>query len=269
LSQAKADWIAFTRGVSPAMARCELTHLAREPIDVARATMQHEEYERALARFGCSVIRLDADADMPDSVFIEDTAIVLDELAIVARLGARSRRGEAATVAAALQAYRPLATIEAPGTLDGGDVMTIGREIFIGRSSRTNAAALEQVRALVAPFRYRLQEIDVNGCLHLKSTVTALDDHTLLINREHVDDRAFSSFDLVDVDPSEPSGANILRVNGRLLYSVAFGRTRERLERKGFPVTTVDVSEIAKAEGAVTCCSLIVRTGGRSTGTAH
>jgi dimethylargininase len=250
------------------MARCELTYLPREPIDIARATRQHEEYERALAHLGCSVIRLDAEADMPDSIFIEDTAIVLDEIAIIARPGALSRRGETAAVAAALRAHRPLATIEAPGTLDGGDVMTVGRDIFIGRSSRTNSAALEQARAIVAPFGYTLREVDVGGCLHLKSAVTPLDEHALLINRDRVDDRAFPSFDLVDVDPAEPSGANIARVNGRLLYSAAFPRTRDRLEGRGFPVTAVDLSEIAKAEGAVTCCSLIVWTrGGADTAT--
>jgi dimethylargininase len=256
--------MALTRDVSPALARCELTHLARVPIDVAIASRQHHEYVRSLEHLGCSVQQLRADDDMPDSVFIEDAAVVFDQLAIVTRPGAISRRPETAAVAAALEPYRSLIWIADPGTMDGGDVLVVGRTIFIGVSSRTNEAAVSQVRHGLSRFGYAVRVVSVRECLHLKSAVTAINDETLLINRSWAPVGEFAGFDLIDVDPAESSGANIVRVNGRLLYSDACPRTRERLERRGFDVTTVDMSELAKAEGAVTCCSLIFDDDGSS-----
>lgn len=249
--------IAMARDVSPAIARCELTHLARVGIDYATASRQHDEYSRTLERLGCSVRHVGAGSDMPDSVFIEDTAVVFDELAIVTRPGAASRLPETTAVAAALEPYRPLSWIQAPGTVDGGDVLVVGRTIFIGVSSRTNEAGVDQFRRIVTPIGYEVRPVAVRQCLHLKSAVTAVNDETLLINRSWAPVEALSFFDLIDVEPGEASGANIVRVGDRLLYSEGFPRTRERLERRGFDVITVDVSELAKAEGAVTCCSLI------------
>jgi dimethylargininase len=252
--------VALTRGVSPRMGDCELTHLERVPIDVARAVAQHAAYERALEQLGCRVTRLPAGADMPDSVFIEDTALVFDEVAVIMRPGAGTRRGETILVAEALRPLRPLMMIEAPGTMDGGDVLRIGRTIFVGRSSRTNAEGIAQLSALAAPYGYTVRAVDVRGCLHLKSAATAVDDHTLLVNREWIGTGQLSSFEFVDVDPSEPGAANVARVGVSLLAAAAFPRTRERLERSGHGATVVDVSELAKAEGAVTCCSLIFST---------
>jgi dimethylargininase len=240
------------------MATCELTHLARVEIDAARAAAQHLEYERALTRLGCVVQRLGAGPEMPDSVFIEDTAVVLDEAAVAMRPGAESRRAEVPAVAEALAAHRRLARIDPPGTMDGGDVMVAGRMIFVGASSRTNYAGIEQLRRIVAPLGYEVRSVVVTGCLHLKSAVTVVDDETLLINQAWAPAGDFGGFDLLNVDSGEPFGANVVRVRNRLLYSVAFPRTRERLERRGFDVTAIDVSELAKAEGALTCCSLIV-----------
>ena len=249
--------IAITREVSPSIADCELTHLAREPINVNRARTQHAAYEHTLERLGCAIHRLPASADMPDSVFIEDAAIVLDEVAVIACSGAPSRRAETEAVAVALSVHRQLVHIVAPGTMDGGDVLVVGRSIFVGRTSRTNDAGIDQLRRAVAPSGYSVSPASVNGCLHLKSAITALDGETLLINRRWALDDEFADFDLVDVDPSEPSGANIVRVGRHLVYSSAFPRTQEGLERRGYSVTAIDVSELAKAEGAVTCCSLI------------
>jgi dimethylargininase len=253
-----SDLIALTRDVSPAMADCELTHLPRMPIDVAKAAAQHADYERALAALGCSVVRLPAGSDMPDSVFIEDTAVVLGEIALIMRPGAESRRRETSDVEEWLKHRRLLGRIEGPGTMDGGDVLVAGRSIFVGASSRTNADGIEQLRRLVEYFGYSLKAVSVNGCLHLKSAVTAVTDDVLLINRRWAPAEAFAGFALVDVHPAEPSAANIVRVGGRLLYSAGFPRTLELLVQRGLPVTTVDVGEIAKAEGAVTCCSLIL-----------
>jgi dimethylargininase len=253
--------IAITRAVSPSMSDCELTYLPRVVIDVARASAQHAEYERVLEDLGCSVQRLPAGHGMPDSVFIEDIAVVLDEIAILTRPGAESRRAESPAVAEALHAYRPLARIEPPGTMDGGDVLVAGRSVFVGCSSRTNTAGIGQLRQLVTPLGYVLRPVSVRGCLHLKSAVTAAGDEALLMNPAWARPEEFRGFARVAVDPGAPHGANIVRVLNRLLYSAAFPRTRERLERRGFEVMTVDVSEIAKAEGAVTCCSLVFNTG--------
>jgi len=251
--------IAITRGVSPAIADCQLTHLARTALDPVKASAQHADYERALERLGCTVGRMPAGADMPDSVFIEDAAVVLDEIAVITWPGAESRRSEILAVADTLEAYRTLARIQPPGTLDGGDVMLVGRTIFIGASSRTNRAGIEQMRRIVTPLGYDVHPVVVRGCLHLKSAVTVLNDDTLLINRSWIEPDDFRGFDLFDVDASEPLAANIVRVGTRLLYSTWFPHTRERLDRRGFDVTAVDVSELAKAEGAVTCCSLIFK----------
>ena len=166
------SWIALTREISPALADCELTHLAREPVDVARARRQHAVYEQALAALGCTVHRLAAGDDMPDSVFIEDTAVVVDEVAVITRPGAPSRRAETAAVADALAPYRPLVRIDPPGTLDGGDVLVAGRTVFAGRSARTNDAGIEQLRGALAGFGYTVQAVPVDGCLHLKTAAT-------------------------------------------------------------------------------------------------
>jgi dimethylargininase len=253
--------IALTRAVSPAIAGCELTHLPRVAIDARKASAQHAEYERVLQDLGCAVQRLAAGPGMPDSVFIEDIAVVLDEIAILTRPGAESRRAESPAVAEALHSYRPLARIEPPGTMDGGDVLVAGRSIFVGCSSRTNTAGIDQMRQLVAPLGYALHPVSVRGCLHLKSAATAASDEALLVNPVWLRAGEFRGFDLIHVDPGEAYGANIVRVTNRLLYSAAFPRTQERLERRGFEVMTIDVSEIAKAEGAVTCCSLIFNRG--------
>jgi len=251
-------FVAITRAVSPAIAACELTHLSRLPIDVERAREQHRAYERALIAAGGVVERLESDESMPDSVFVEDVAIVLDELAVITRPGAASRRHETAAVADALAEYRSLATIEAPATIDGGDVLVLGRDVFVGLSSRTNNAAVQQMRAILGPRGYAVHAVKVRGCLHLKSAVTALDDGTLLVNREWIDGKPFDRFSLVDVDPAEPAAANALRLPDRVVFPSAFPRTAERLAARGFRLEVVDASELAKAEGAVTCCSLIV-----------
>jgi dimethylargininase len=249
--------IALTRDVSPTIVGCELTHLARAPIDIDVARAQHRAYERALEDAGCTIVRVDAAPELPDAVFIEDAAVVFDEVGIVTRPGATSRRAETAAVAGSVGRYRPLRFIESPATMDGGDVLTVARDVFVGLSSRTNAAAIGQMRVILEPYGYRVRAVSVTGCLHLKSAATALADDRLLLNGEWVARPQFEPFALVDVDPFEPAAANIVRSGRELVYPDAFPRTRERIERAGFSVRTVDVSELAKAEGAVTCCSLI------------
>ena len=254
--------IALTRPVSDSLAQCELTHLERTPIDVDRARAQHRAYEQALADLGCRVERLPAEPDLPDAVFCEDAAIVLDELALIARPGAPSRRPEVPSVAQALARYRDLAEIQAPGTLDGGDVLRVGRTIYVGLSQRTNSAAVEQMVALLSPLGYSVRGVPVTGCLHLKSAVTEVAPGTLLVHRSWIDAVPGTGCpldgSLIDVDPGEPFAANALRIGDAVLYAAAYPRTRARLRAHGIDVRTVDVSELAKAEGAVTCCSLIL-----------
>ena len=252
-------WIALTRDISPALEHCELTHLAREPIDLARAREQHAAYEHTLAALGCDVRRLPAGDDMPDSVFIEDTAIVLDEVAVITRPGAASRRGETAAVADALAEHRKLVRLDAPARLDGGDVMVVDRALFVGRSERTNMTGIRQLRDALRRYGYTVQAVPVRGCLHLKTAVTSLGDGRLLINRGWVPGDSFAEYELIEVDADEPFAANALRVGDRVVYPADFPRTRERLEAAGLDVATVPADELAKAEGAVTCCSLVFR----------
>lgn len=249
---------AFTRAVPPSIVDCALTHLEREPIDVVRATAQHEQYERALAALGCTVQRLPAAPALPDSVFVEDTAVVLPELAIITRPGEPARRAEVDDVVAALRPLRRLLFIEPPGTLDGGDVLVLGKRIFVGRSGRTNAAAIAQLRAHVTEHGYEVRAVDVTGCLHLKTAVTAVAEDAVLLNPSWVDPAALAGLEHIAVDPGEPFAANVVRAAGELIHPAAFARTRAILERRGLRVHAVPADELAKAEAGVSCCSLLV-----------
>lgn len=259
--QSRAGRIALTREVPDSITRCELTHCAREAIDVVRARTEHAAYERALTDLGFDVVRLPAAPDLPDSVFVEDTAVVLDEVAVLTRPGAISRRPEVATVCKTLAALRPVRTLEAPATLDGGDVLVLDREIVVGLSARTNRAGAERLAAFVEPFGYRLRTVPVTACLHLKSAVTRSGVGTLVLNPDWVDPAAFPGWEIVPVDPGEPAAANVLFVDaiGAALAAEGFPRTVERLRRHGLAVETVPAYELAKAEGGVTCCSVLLR----------
>lgn len=250
--------IAILRDVSSSLGRCELTHIAREAIDVSVARAQHRAYEEALRSLGCSILMLPEEPELPDAVFVEDTAIVLPELAIITRPGAPSRRAETATVAAALARYRPLAEIRSPGTIDGGDVLVTGKELFVGESERTNSDGVEQLGALLRGHGYTVRSVPLSGCLHLKSAATLCGDDLLLVNPAWVDPALFGRRSIIEVDPSESYAANALRLGEGVIYPSAFPRTRERLAARGVRPHTIDLSELAKAEGAVTCCSLIV-----------
>jgi dimethylargininase len=254
--------IAITRDVSRRLEACELSYVERAPIDVERAERQHRAYQAALASLGCRIVCLPPEHELPDAVFVEDVALVFDEIAIRTRPGAPSRRAEAESVANALASYRTVRSIEAPGTIDGGDVLRIGRTIYVGRSARSNAAAMEQLQAMVGPSTlgprgYTVQPVPIQGCLHLKSAVTEVADGIVLINPDWVDRSAFAHLRQIEIDPNEPHAANGLRVGDGLIYPMSFPLTTQRLADAGIFVTPVDVSELQKAEGAVTCCSIV------------
>jgi dimethylargininase len=252
--------LAYTRAVSPTLAHCELTHLERVPIDVARAALEHAAYEALLAQLGIEVRALPPEPMLPDAVFVEDAAIVLDEIAVIARSGAASRRPEAISVAAALARHRPVFHIQAPATLDGGDVLIAsGRRIYVGLSSRTTRTAVEQLATLLAPYGYTVIPVSFRGCLHLKSGVTQLSDELLLVNPEWVDPATFAHHRCLEVDPDEPHAANALGLPTGVIHPAGYVRTRQRLEAAGLRVLPLVMTELAKAEAGVTCCSLVLR----------
>ena len=254
--------IALTRELSPRIVECELTHLARTPIDVSRARAEHAAYEAALRALGCDVLRVPPAPELPDGVFVEDTVVVLDELAVLCRPGAASRRPEVASVAEVVGRFRRTAAIVAPGTLDGGDVLRVGRRLFVGRSARTNDAGIAQLDSLVGARGYEVVPVDFSGCLHLKTAATLAAEGVAVVNPAWVEPAAFAPLRTVAVDAGEPMAANALTMGEAVLYPAEFPRTRARLEAAGVRVVTVPAGELAKAEGGVTCCSVIFEAPG-------
>lgn len=248
---------AITRAISPRFNECEITHIDRTPIDIELARTQHNIYEEALRKLGLQVISLPAEIDLPDSVFVEDAALVLDEVALLTRPGADSRKPEVESIARALAPYRTLVRIEDPGTVDGGDILRLGKNIYVGLSTRSNSSAIQQMQAALAPYGYVVHGVPVTGCLHLKSAVTQASPDTLLVNPAWVDKGHFPGWKFVEVDPAEPSAANIVLTPAGAVFPEHFPGTRQRLEDAGIRLTLVPATEVAKAEGAVTCCSLI------------
>ena len=250
--------IAFLREVSQSLAACELSFLERSPIDVERARAQHAHYAAELTALGCSIEWLEPLPANADAVFVEDTAVVLPEVAVITRPGVASRRNEVESVAASLASHRPLRRITAPGTLEGGDVVWIGRNLYVGASARSNAAGIEQLGAALAPFGYRVAGVAMRDCLHLKSAVTYIPPDIVLVNPAWVDPEAFDARSVVEVDPDEAFAANTITVQGVTIMSAAFPRTERRLRTAGVTTRALDLSELQKAEAALTCLSLIL-----------
>jgi dimethylargininase len=248
---------ALTRQVSPSFAACELTFLDRQPIDVAKAIAQHRAYETCLTELGVHVTSLPADPAFPDGVFVEDPAIVLDEVAIITRPGAESRRGETASIAEALKPFRELRYIREPATLEGGDVFVVGKTFYVGLSRRTNREGVAQLADTLDLFGYRVVPVQVTGCLHLKSGACWAGGDMILANREWVDIEQFRDFKIIDVPADEPSAADVLPIGGTVLVPANFVRTCELLQAAGINVRPIDVSELQKGEAGVTCMSLL------------
>jgi dimethylargininase len=241
---------------------CELTFLDRVSMDFDLLLAQHAAYREALARAGADVITLDASPDLADSVFVEDTAVLLDEVAILTRPGAPSRRSEPAYIEPTLAGRRRLDRIRAPGTLEGGDVLRVGRVLFVGVSTRTNAEGIRQLERIGQPLGYTVTPVRVSGSLHLKTACTALDAQTVLLNPHWIDPEPFHGSNRLAVPPDEPFGANVLPISRSLMVNEAFPRTLDLIaghcHTTGGEMISVNISEFAKAEAGLTCLSLLL-----------
>ncbi|HEV7668517.1 MAG TPA: arginine deiminase-related protein [Thermoanaerobaculia bacterium] len=247
---------ALVRPVSRSLSSCELSFRDREPIDLEKAAAQHRAYAAALEAAGLAVEWLPELPDSPDAVFVEDPIVVLDEIAIVGRPGAASREGEVESVAEAIGRYRPLVQLPLEARLEGGDVMRVGKTLYVGRSARTNAAAHEALAEMLRPFGYTVVPVGLIDCLHLKTGVTYAGNDCFLANPAWVEISALSGAEVVPLPPEEPWAANTLTIGDRVLLPAGFPHTLDLLTARGFDVQTIDVSELQKAEGSLTCLSV-------------
>lgn len=249
--------IAITHVPSPMLQHGERTYVDEATVDHPLALAQHAAYCTALRSCGADVITLDVNRGLPDCVFVEDTAIVLDEVAVMMSMGAESRRAEPAGIEPTLRRYRTIERVALPATIDGGDVVRSGRTLYVGASPRTNAAGIDALRRVVGTYGYAVIGVPVLKCLHLKTACSALPDGRLLVNREWIDVSPLPSSALLDVPASEPWAGDVLVIGERIISSDAFAETAKLLDDTGFSVLPVAVSEFAKVEGGVTCLSLV------------
>ncbi|MEV0894114.1 dimethylargininase [Promicromonospora sp. NPDC050262] len=248
----------LVRPPSPALADGELTHLERVPVDADLAARQWARYADVFRDLGWAVRELPAADEHPDGVFVEDTVVVFDDLMVLTRPGALSRRGEIESMRPVAEATgREVAEIIEPGTLEGGDILKVGRTVYVGRTARTNAEGAAQLRALLEPRGWRVVEVPVTRALHLKSAVTALPDGTVIGHVPLVDDPSrFESFLAV---PEAEGTAVVVLDETTVLLSESAPATAELLRGRGLTVLTTPVTEFEKLEGCVTCLSVRVR----------
>lgn len=247
---------ALVRRPSPRLAEGLITHIARTPVDPGLAQQQWEGYVATLRAEGWETVEVPPSPDCPDSVFVEDTVVVRGDLAVLTRPGAASRRAEVAGAEAAVRELGlDVRRVEAPGTLDGGDVLQIGRTVFVGRGGRTNADGIEQLRQTLAPMGCTTTAVELTKVLHLKSAVTALPDGTVLTWGGLVDHGMFPAVRPV---PEEP-GAHVALLGGAdVLIAASAPRTARLLVDLGYDPVVVDISEFERLEGCVTCLSVLI-----------
>jgi dimethylargininase len=253
--------VALVREPSASLAECELSYVDRTPIDLNRTRAQHAAYCAALHAAGAEVRVLPALDHLPDAAFVEDTAVVVDEVAILGGLGVGSRAAEADAIVGTLEAYRPVRRLDRPdATLEGGDVLRIGRTVYVGRSRRTNQAGVEALRRVLDPLGYRVRVMAVEGCLHLKTGCSSAGDGIVVVNPSWVSARLLEEDGLtvVPVASSEPWAANVLRVAGTLLMPAGNAATSQRLRAAGLDPVEIEIGEFQKAEAGLTCLSLLV-----------
>ncbi|MGH7552074.1 MAG: dimethylarginine dimethylaminohydrolase family protein [Longimicrobiales bacterium] len=251
---------AIIRKPARTLDQCELTFLQRRPIDIDRARRQHADYAEALRDLGIDVITLPTRDEWPDSVFVEDAAIVLDEIAVITRPGVASRQQEGAGLLDALQPFRPIHVMREPSTLDGGDVVRLDRSLYVGLSSRSNTEGIEELRSVVNPFGYTVTPVALDGCLHLKSACVALGPDVLLADPTRVNTAPFHVDRILTVPSDERDVADALAIGDTVLIAAGYPATRGLLQDAGYNVRELDLSEFAKAEAGPTCLSLIFET---------
>ena len=247
---------AFVREVPDSFVEA-LTMGDRPVLDVARAREQHAAYRQMLLDAGYELTVIPADENCPDCPFIEDTAVVLDGFAIITRPGAEERRPETGPVAESLAELMPVHHITEPGTVDGGDVMRVGKDVFIGRSARTNDAGIAQFAEIASQYGFRVIAAPVSKVLHLKSGVVPLDDETLLIATDCTDPATFVGYRLIEKPPSEKSGSALRLHDGRIVVTANSPMTIGTLQGAGYDVSWTDTTEFQKADGGLTCLSLL------------
>lgn len=250
--------ITLTHIPSPQMQSCVRTFVSEAAIDHELATKQHANYCQALRECRMQVVTLDVNANRPDCAFIEDTAIVLDEVAVLCSLAPPSRREEPAAIEPVLRQYREIRRVKSPATIEGGDVLRVGRTLLVGQSCRTSAAGIAVLAGIVSHYGYEVRPVPVRGCLHLKTACTALPDGRLLVNPAWIDTTALTDYELVSIPEGEPWAANVALARSSVLLNAAHVRTAELIEGLGFHVRANDLSEFAKAEGGVTCLGLFI-----------
>jgi dimethylargininase len=224
--------------------------------DYTAVLEQHAAYVTTLQRLGVAVVELDPLPNHPDAHFVEDTAVIVPEVAVIANMGAPARQGEERAMASVLAAYRPLAHIALPGTFDGGDVLVVEKHCMIGLSERTNESGARQLGETLASYGYRWDAIPVGAGLHFKSSVNYVGRNTLLIDQAFVDHPAFAGYDKLVIDPDEVYAANTLWINEHLLMPAGFPKTKAQLTTLGLPIIELETSELHKMDGGLTCLSL-------------
>ncbi len=256
LSQNTSGMVALTRVPSPEIGSCELTYLARTPIDYCAAVQQHAAYVQTLRDLRLKVLDLSPLPELPDSTFVEDTALVLDEVAVLAS-PCRPRRSETESVRHLLSRYRQTAAIGMDARLEGGDVLRDGRTLYVGQSTRTDANGLLSLRGAVSYYGYRVVPVQVRNCLHLSTAASCLERDTFLVNPDWIDTAGFAGKRLIKLPKEEPWAANVLNVGGCIVLPSKFPRTSELLDKLGYTICAVDVSELLKAEAGVSCMVLV------------
>lgn len=250
---------AITRGVSKNIARCELTYRSREEIDYPKAANQLEQYCELLRRWNVHLMTIPGSDSYPDSCFVQDTAIVLDEVCIIASMGATARRGEVSEVERLITPLRKIRRILQPATLDGGDVVQIGKRLFVGLSRRSNARGISALGGIVEPLGYTVVPVAVNGGLHLTTGCGVINDETVLLNPRWLDADAFKGLRQLHVAEAEPWAANTIRIKESVCLEEGASRTIDLVQPYAGNIETLDISEFRKAEGSLSCLSLIFR----------
>lgn len=252
----KAEF-AIVRNIPNSFQQCITGFSGKFPIDVTLAQQQHEHYCHTLVDLGLKLVRIEADDYLPDCCFTEDTAIVTDGLGIISFPGTESRHAEIIEMEKALTTYKKIQHIAAPATIEGGDVLKIGKKLFIGHSARTNEEGIKQVAGLVNELGYEVIPVKIHNTLHLKTVCTYLGNNCIIYADGHFDENIFSEYDKIIVPVTESYCANTLAVNGKVLIPKGFPLTRSLIGNKGYSIIELDMSEIEKADGALTCLSVI------------